>query len=391
MKKSNILFLHSSSDLYGSDRALLNLLSSLDRNRFEPHVLLPEVGPLHLDLRRMGIVPRVIHLGVLRRKLFNPPGLILYLNSLFFGSLRIFLYIKQNRIRLVHTNTTAVLSGAIAAKLSGVPHLWHLREIIVRPRWFSELLSTFAFLFSCRLLAVSGAVRDHFVETSRWRRPGKVDVVYDGINPERFSPSESGNSFREEIGVSHGQMLVGMLGRINRWKGQEYFLDVAEEVLRSHPDAVFLMMGDPYRGEDFLLDRLKSRIKSKGLDGRVILKGFRRDPRAVFSAIDIYVHPSVLPEPFGLVVAEAMAAGKPVVANDLGGVREIVVHGRTGFLVDPKDRRQMVEAIRRLAEEKELREKMGDAGRKRILESFRTEEFNKKMGGLWNFFAGEVG
>jgi len=129
------------------------------------------------------------------------------------------------------------------------------------------------------------------------------------------------------------------------------------------------------------------RIESRGLQKKVFLPGFRKDSSSVHSAFDIYVHPSIQPEPFGLVVAEAMAAGKPVVANNLGGVREMVVHAQTGFLVDPEDKSQMVEAILKLAKDRELRATMGQAGRRRILENFSMDQFKKKMDHLWNAYS----
>ncbi len=386
MTKTRILFLHSGSDLYGSDRALLNILLSLDRERFEPHVILPDVGPLHLELKKIGIEPRVINLGVLRRKLLHPFGFISYVISFSYGCLRMLSYVNRNKIGLIHSNTSAILTGGLVAKLSRIPHLWHLREMITKPKWLWRFLSTFAFLMSDQLLAVSEAVKDHYLKGSFYRKTEKIAVLYDGVDTERFSPRISGTLFREEIGVLEGDILVGMMGRINRWKGQDYLLEVAKEVTDRLPRVRFAIVGDAYRGEEFLVERLRKQLASTELNGRVLLKGFRKDASEIHSAYDIYVHPSVLPEPFGLVVAEAMSAGKPVVANDLGGVREMIIPGCTGFLVDPRDKAQMVEAISRLARDKELREKMGQAGRKRIIEQFSIPDFKKRMDRIWNSF-----
>jgi len=383
LEKSRILFLHSSADLYGSDRCLINLLTYLDRGRFEPHVIIPCHGPLIQALHELGIEPRVMSFGILRRQLFHPFGILSYLISFFSGCLRLLFYAKRNRIAIIHTNTAVILTGAIVSKLLGIPHVWHLREIVTEPKWLRTVLSSLVFLLSDKSIAMSEAIKDHFLETSWYRKPEKIGVVYDGIDTDRFSPHVSGSRFRHEIGVSDRHVLVGMIGRINRWKGQDYFLEVAEEVLRLAPGIVFAMVGDAYRGEECLMEDLKNRIASKKLDGKVRLIGFRKETPEIHSAFDIYVHPSILPEPFGLVVAEAMAAGKPVVANNLGGVREMVVHGQTGFLVDPKDKSQMAEAILQLIKDKALIEAMGQAGRKRVIERFSVDQFRKRMDHLW--------
>jgi glycosyltransferase involved in cell wall biosynthesis len=386
MAKVKILFLHPGSDLYGSDRGLLNILSSLDKNKFEPHVILPDYGLLHLELRKLGIEPERMNFGVLRRKSFHFLGGLMFLASFFSGCLRIVSYIKRNRIGIVHSNTSVILTGGIAAKLSGIPHLWHLREVVVEPRWLWRVLSTFVFLFSDRLLAVSEVVKDHCLKGSFYKKPEKIEVIYDGIDIELFSPVVSGHPFREEIRVSDDAILVGTIGRVNPRKGYDDLLKVAKEVIRLNRSVTFVLVGDAYRGEEFLLKRLKEQVNANIFNGRVILTGFRTDVPAIHSACDIYLHPSLWPESFGLVVAEAMAAGKPVVANRLGGVKEIITHGETGFLVDPGNRSQMVEAILKLTEDRKLRESMGCAGRKRILEEFPMKNFKKKMDLLWDSF-----
>ncbi len=380
MGKVNILFLHSSSDLYGSDRGLLNILSSLDRENFEPHVILPDFGLLISELRKLGIEPKVMNFGVLRRSFFHPLKIPSYLASLFLGSLGIFRYIRRNQIALIHSNTSAILAGGLTARLLGIPHILHFREMIIEPQWLWRILSTFALLFSDRVLAVSEVAKEHCLKGAFCKRPERIKVIYDGIDIERFSPDVSGLAFRKEIGVSENGVLIGMIGRVNPRKGHDRLLEVAKEVIRRNGSVAFVIVGDAYRGEEFLMKRLEERVEaSKEFKGRVILTGFRKDIAAVHSACDIYLHPSQWPESFGLVVAEAMAAGKPVVAYNLGGIKEIVNHGETGFLVEPPGKSQMVEAILQLAGDRELREAMGEAGRKRVVENYSREKFRRQL------------
>jgi glycosyltransferase involved in cell wall biosynthesis len=177
-------------------------------------------------------------------------------------------------------------------------------------------------------------------------------------------------ALRREWGVEPDEVLVGQVGRLSAWKGPEDLLAAAAQVAARRDKVRFVLVGDVVPGEEERLGRLRAQSAALGLEDRVIWAGFRTDVPQVMAALDLLVLPSRLPEPFGMVLLEAMATGKPVIATDQGGPREIVRDGETGFLVPPGDPTALAEAISTLAADAALRRQMGLAARARAVQRF---------------------
>ena len=195
-------------------------------------------------------------------------------------------------------------------------------------------------------------------------------VIHNGVDVEAFTPAAAGARHRDGC-------WIGMVGALAPWKGQHIFVQAAAEVVDRIPDVTFFLIGDviyttaghhDYRRE---LERL---VHQLGLEGRVIFTGFRKDIARVMANLDIVAHCSVEPEPFGRVIIEAMACGKPVIAARGGGVDEIIVDGDDGLLVPPGDARLLAEAILRLAGDPDRRARLGEAARRRVEEKFRIHD-----------------
>ena len=161
-----------------------------------------------------------------------------------------------------------------------------------------------------------------------------------------------------------------MAGRIHTWKGQEVLVEAARLLRTRCPQARFIIAGDIVPGQPAPKQAIEAAIARHGLGDRVQLIGFWRDVRQVMAAVDIFVLPSTAPEPFGLVLLQAMATGKPVIAAAHGGPLEIVVDGETGLLVPPRDPAALADAIERLANDRDLRGRLAAAGRRRAEERF---------------------
>jgi glycosyltransferase involved in cell wall biosynthesis len=188
---------------------------------------------------------------------------------------------------------------------------------------------------------------------------------------------------RNELGLAEDIPVVGMIGRISPWKGQEVFIRAAA-ILRSEGVACqFVAIGGVFDNERNHLDRLNETIRSLDLDNLVKIESFRKDARELIAAFDVFVLPSILPEPFGLVVAEAMAAGKPVIATAHGGPTEMVVEGETGFLIPPNDPPALASAIKNLLAHPEEAVKLGKAGRRRFLDHFEMREYVQRIEKLY--------
>ena len=372
---SVVLFVHQSAEMYGSDKVLLYLVQGLQaRGDFQPVVVLPEVGPLHAALIEAGIEVHVAEVGKVSRSVVTPAGLFRLVRSVFRG-VRDLNRIAGNRtIALVHSNTLAVISGAVWAMLLRKPHLWHVHEIILSPK-----LASRAFPWLVRLL--SDRVMSNSTLTERWllsEQPALASrsvVVFNGL-PMVARPAEAAIlAFRASVGASGGDVIVTLAGRLNHWKGQGLLIEAAAELLRrGHADALrFVIVGGPAPGLEDLPAQLKAQVSSCGLDEYFTFLHFIDDIWPVWFGTDIAVVPSTEPEPFGMVAIEAMAASVPVVAAGHGGLLDIVVHEETGLIFSPSSVIALADALEQLASDSALRRAFGAAGAKRQREHFSVE------------------
>jgi glycosyltransferase involved in cell wall biosynthesis len=240
---------------------------------------------------------------------------------------------RKRGVALVHTNTSVTLGGAAAARIAGVPHVWHVREIYSGfERWFPayrRLLLT-ADVLPC----VSMATCEQFDAD-----PAAV-TLNDGlaVQPGR---AERGAA-RAELGLPADALVVAVLGRISGWKGQ----DVAIRALAQlGPEAVLLIAGQPWRGEERHLRELWSLAHVHGVADRVVHAGFVDDVSLVYGAADVIAVPSKQPDPLPNAALEAAASGCCVVASNHGGLPEILRDGETGLLVAPGDATALAAAI----------------------------------------------
>jgi glycosyltransferase involved in cell wall biosynthesis len=198
--------------------------------------------------------------------------------------------------------------------------------------------------------------------------PGAVLVpIHNGVDLDEFSPAVDGDPFRRECGFEKDAPLAGLVAMLAPWKGHMDFVEAAAQVARQIPRARFPIIGEEIyvtEGHGRFRRQLRERITALGMDGATALLGRRMDMPRVMAALDVSVHASSRPEPFGRVLIEAMAAGKPVVATAAGGVPEIVTDGETGLLVPPGEPAALAAAIRRLLIDPCLRERLGNAGRR---------------------------
>jgi glycosyltransferase involved in cell wall biosynthesis len=369
----NILVVHNNNDFYGAEKVLLELLSRLDRSRFVPIVVLPtdtrHINRLSPELAKLNIECCFIPLGVLRRKYFKLQKLPRFSFEVLAGVRQLVRLIHKRNIVLVHTNTNTILASPLAARLTRVPHVWSIHELMVEPATVRSALHYMIPRFSTRVVTVSQAVRDHMLKDAA-KFADRFTFVRGAIDVEPFLTAKGRARVRAEWGVREGEVLIGMAGRVTRWKGQSIFVQAAKRIAERHPQAKFAAVGGVFDTEKFYMDRFRKEVHDAGLDNNLTVNDFRADMPDVFAAFDIFVLPSILPEPFGLVVIEAMASGKPVVATAPGGPSETVVDGETGFLVPPSDASAIAKALEVLLADPQKRISMGDAGRRRAREVF---------------------
>jgi glycosyltransferase involved in cell wall biosynthesis len=204
-------------------------------------------------------------------------------------------------------------------------------------------------------------------------------TVYPGVDCDDLGPLDSVR-LHAELGLPSNVHLVGVIGRLQAWKGHEDFIRAVPLILKSVPDTRFLVVGGTLFGlETEYPHFLKNLVSELGLGEAILFTGHRSDIPRILATLDVVVVPSRLPEPFGTVQVEAMAAGKPVVSTAAGGNLEVVSDGVTGILVSPGEPADIARAVVRLLREPELRQAFGEASRERVRERFSVKLMAERM------------
>ena len=369
-----ILFLHSSSDLYGASKILLTLVNALIERGHVPVVVLSESGPLALALKKLGVKVHFIKLGILRRKYFNLPGIINRLLVTFKAQKRLKEIVSAESIDTIYSNTTGVLVGAWVASRMNIRHIWHIHEITVNPKWFVRFTGFLVNKYSNHVIVVSKAVKSHWLH---YIDEDKIEIVYNGIDYSSYLTDKT--DLRRELSLGDDAVLIGMVGRVHFWKGQDYFLKMAKELEEVDSRIVFIMVGDVFPGYEGLSVQIDELKRDLGLTEKVYNLGFREDIGNVMNALDIFVLPSTNPDPLPTVILEAMASGRPVVATNHGGAIEMVLDNKTGLLIPWDDEVAASEKIKPIILNKELRIQMGEKGRMRVLNNFSLSHFGRRI------------
>jgi glycosyltransferase involved in cell wall biosynthesis len=372
---SIVLFVHQSSEMYGSDKVLLLITQGLRTSgQFLPVVVLPSTGPLHEALLACGVEVHLGEVAKISRAMFSPVGMFRLVWKTFQAVRNLDRVTRGRSIAVVHSNTLAVLSGAVWALLRKKKHLWHVHEIILSPRLVSKVFPYLVNRLSDRVVSNSTLTERWLLSEQPTLAPRSV-VVFNGL-PLVKKPSEAAiRIFRGSVGAADGDVVVTLAGRINRMKGHALLLDAAAELKRRNlvGSLRFVIVGGPAPGLDELPAQLKAQAVSAGLADLCSFVPFVDDIWPVWFGTDIAVVPSTEPESFGMVAIEAMAAGAPVIAAGHGGVLDILVHEETGLLFAPRDVLALANAIERLVSDGELRKRLGVAGSRRQRELFSVE------------------
>ena len=372
-----ILFAHSSNELYGSDVVLLELVRRLDATRYRPLVVTPTdityEGLLGQALTEASIRHQEMAIPVLRRRYLSATGSAAFLHRLRTGTRQLQQCIEEENIALVHSNTSAVWGGALAARRSQTPHLWHVHEIVKQPIVIKKLMAWMIARYSDHVVAISHAVARHLLAEQPRLEP-RLSVIYDAVDTERFRPNIDAQALRSEWRTAANEVLVGVVGRISAWKGQNLFLQAFALALPKAPELRAVIVGDAPPGEGWRMEELKAQAGELGIGDKVIWAGYRNDAPQVMAALDILVLPSIQPEPFGMVVLEAMATGKPVVATAHGGPLETIIDGETGCLVSATDPPDMANALQALAQNTHLRLHLGAQARQHVVQNFTFDQ-----------------
>lgn len=371
---TNILFLHAGAEMYGADKVMLDLIKRLDKSKYTAYVILPTEGVLVDALRNEGVEVNVMPYPIMRRKYFNIKGIIEYGFGLIKYSNKIAKYAKKHKIDIIHTNTAATLEGSFVSRKLRIPQLWSIHEIIVSPKIMYKVTSKLIAKFSSITITDSGAVKSH-LEASGCFKENVVKVIYNGVDAKRFTPEADCSYLYDEWNIPKDATIIGMMGRVNSWKGQGDFLKAANILMEKYPELYTVFVGAAFEGEEWREKELAGTIEKSPYKDRIINKGYRTDSEGIYKLYDIFVLPSTNPDPLPTVVLEAMATGKPVVGYRHGGVCEMVKDGYNGLLAEVRNPEDLANKIDSLLQNKKLRTSMGENSRKRLLENFSIESY----------------
>lgn len=371
--------MHSSDELYGSDRVLLDVLTSLDPTKITPVVVLPSDVPggggLSARLRDAGIEVHTRQLAVLRRRYFTVPGALLLawrtlMDIIWLGRLA-----RRRSVSCVYSNTMAVQSGALVAAVLGIRHVWHVHEIIERPKIAKRLLRFSLLRLSAEIIVVSNAV-------AKWVASDRVPVhvVHNGIDA-RLQPAGPTADYRQQLLASRAGPLIGWVGRLSPWKGYELFTSFAQQAARDSEDLAFVIAGGAPAGTNGVADALRQRIASGPAPSQITYLGEIADGRRLIAALDLLVACPTQPDPFPRVVQEALIEGVPVMAVRTGGLPELIVDGVTGAIIDAAKCAALTEGMRQLLAPGRLRT-LGAAARDDALERFAMDAFVTRIQGI---------
>ena len=334
----------------GAEYVALNLLERLDGHRYDRHVVsLTGEGDLADAFRRQGVQVHMLH----KRSGLDP-----------MLALRLLRLCRRLRPDIVHThNATPWLYAVLAAKGSGASlyhtehsNLFpHQRRLMRAERWLARWTDV--------IISDSEKVKRHLVE--RQGLPGrKITTILNGIDTERFSRPVDVAGVRRALGLNGSGPVIGTVGRLAEVKDHATLLEAFRRILEAMPQALLLIVGDgPLRAE------LEASARRLGIAGRVTFLGRRADVSQLLRAFDIFVLSSIS-EGLPLSVPEAMAAGVPVVATDVGALREVVSDPAFGVLVPPKSPERLAEAVLALLRDETRRGVISRAARERVQATF---------------------
>lgn len=375
----NILFVHQSADLYGSDRALLTLLQRLDPNKYKPIVVLPREGPLAVELRALGVETHTAPLALISRSTLSPAGLFGLVLELGRSIRALDRLVEGRRIELVHSNTLAVISGGLWAWLRKIPNIWHVHEIVERPIFVRKGFAWLLWLFASRVVCVSNAAKENLVRDVA-RLKAKTVVVYNGVQMKTCPDRSEIESFRGFLNARRGDFLILQVGRVNRLKGQAVLIDAVTKIwVSGYRNIRVILVGDPVAGQEYYLEAMRKRIADSSASDVFEIHPFTQEIARFFCAADLVVVPSTEPESFGLVAVEAMAAHKPVIGTRHGGLVEIVAHDCSGKLVAPGAVDELTAAITELLVDPVKCKRMGEVGFERYCGLFSVEQYLLRM------------
>jgi len=382
MKRIKILYISHSSSIGGGEKCLLTLVKHLDRNFFEPIVIFPSEGFISREIEKLGVKTYISPLECWIRNSADTG----FEDSDILGRLQnIKQIIEIEKPDIIHSNTSVVWEGALAAKLQGIIHIWHIHEILenhprLKPLFPLPLVYWGMDFLSDSVVVVSNAVKENF---SGIIQPKKLVTIHNGIDAERFTQI-NGSSIRQELALPSDTNLAVSIGTVIKEKGYDNLIEAAFLVKKKQGNVKFIIVGN---GVTETVRELKKKIVGLNLKDCVYYLGYREDVPGIIRDSDFLIISSIT-EAFPLVALEAMALGKPIVATNCGGIPELVSDGETGFLVPINDPESLSDKILFMIKDRNRMREMGNRALAKFDENYTAETYTLHFENLYKNLIG---
>lgn len=282
-------------------------------------------------------------------------------------------FLKEKKIDIMFLNMSQDLKfGGITGKIADLKRIVYRRgsAIPIKNRFYNKFL-----LKDCvtDIIANSKSTKETVLRyTSRWLDEGKIEIIYNGIDLKKIDKGlKNPVDLNQEFGISDDKFIIGNIGRLSYQKGHEFLLEAVELLKQERDDFVVLIIGDGEREKE-----VKKLAAKKKLEDYIIFAGFRDDVYNLLPGLDFLVHTARW-EGFGFVIAEAMAAGLPVVSTDVSNISEIIIDGETGYLAKAEDPGDIKNKMVKIMENDT--DRFGKSGRKIIKDKFTLNKMIKNI------------
>jgi glycosyltransferase involved in cell wall biosynthesis len=358
----------------GSERNIIQLLHGMDQRKFEAYVVCYYSGELALAMRAEGFQ---IY-GLRRGGIYSIEGVrnIIFLYRL----------IRKEKMDLLLTyHEGSDFLGLVLSKLCALPIISNRRDMGYKTRLSHRVAYKLFGRYFDGVITVSNAVRSQVIKRG-WFKDGKVWSIHNGINVEEYNDHVNRESIKRSIGIEANRCIVGLIGNIKKIKGIRYFLGAASLICARKSGIEFVIIGNDLNETGNSMKDMKLLAQEMNIADRIHFLGGRKDIADLISIFDVAVISS-LSEGFSNVLLEYMACAKPVVATDVGGNREAVIHGETGLLVPSENSHKLAEAINVLLDNEDMALRYGMAGRKRVEEQFTLKTMIRKYENMFEDIA----
>ncbi len=363
----------------GSFYSLLFLTKGLDKSKYNPivvfhnhHSLIPEYEKAGVKtLILLQFKPKALHIDNDYLKLFNSIARVIQkiinlIGFLVVSSFKLKKLLNEYEIDLVHLNNSILRNNnwIIAAYLANIPCITHERGINNYypriPKYLSTKLNA--------IISISNSVTETLV--SNGIQKSKIVTIHNGIDPYEVISKVSDEDILEKLGLNKVKNLIGIIGNIREWKGQIVAVRAMRKIVEIYPETVCLLIGDTAKEDGYYEDQLHSLIKELGLESNIIFTGYVKNVPDYLNILQIVLHTSIDPEPFGRVLIEAMSLSKPLIAANDGAIPEIIENGKSGLTFTPGDHDHLAELVIQLIKDKQYADSLGKGGYDRLVDNF---------------------